>query len=47
MADLLLPAGKKGNIKEPTEVALKMSIFGIHFWPWGTLVTHLKYGNTT
>jgi hypothetical protein len=38
MANLLLPAGKEGNSKGHGRVALKMSTFGIHFWPKGKLV---------
>ena len=39
------PPEKEGNITEPYKVALKMSNFGIHFWPRVTLMTLLKYWN--
>jgi hypothetical protein len=39
------PPKKEGISKKPYEVALKISNFGIHFWPMVTLVTLLKYGD--
>jgi hypothetical protein len=39
------PPEKESNSKWPKKVALKMSNFGTHFWPWVTLVTLLKYAN--
>jgi hypothetical protein len=48
MADFLVnctcPPEKDGNSKEPEAFALKMSGFGIHFWPRVTLVKLLKGG---
>jgi hypothetical protein len=48
MADLLVnctcPPEKEGNSKGRKPFALKMSNFGIHFWPRATLVKLLKRG---
>jgi hypothetical protein len=48
MADLLVnctcPPEKEGNSNMPKAFALKMSNFGIHFWPMLTLGILLKSG---
>jgi hypothetical protein len=48
MADSLVnctcPPKKKGNSKRPKAFALKISSFGIYFWPRVTLVKLLKGG---
>jgi hypothetical protein len=47
-ADVLVnctcPPEKEGNSKGPRGFALKMSYFGIQFWPRVTLVKLLKCG---
>jgi hypothetical protein len=48
MADVLVnctcPPEKEGNSRGPKEFALKISTFGIHFWPRVTIVKLLKCG---
>jgi hypothetical protein len=44
MAYLVLPAGKGGQQQEALRSCTERSNFGIHFWPWVTLVTLLNRG---